>query len=101
MRDHLFSGEDAILVFQFLIRLSEECDTLPMAEAQALMTLIAFLKKSADTQFNVAKNAFTNAGGITTWPEAVNYLFQVYATPEKIRRAVSYLRAIGQDLPEE
>ena len=46
-----FSGRDPILIFDFLTRMVEECDTLGMSEAQEFMALPHFLSNNARTQY--------------------------------------------------
>ena len=46
-KESKFTGKDPILIFDFLARMVEECDTLNMSEAQAFMTLPHFLSDTA------------------------------------------------------
>ena len=94
-----FDGKDPILILDFLARFTEECDILGMTEGQAFMALPKFLAKTAATQYRARQHG-GHAGGITAWPEAVQYLLRTYATPGAIRRATSDLRTIRQ-LPDE
>ena len=68
-----------------------------MAEAQALIALPYLLRDPARRQHRVAKGAATSLSkGISTWPEAIQYLLRMYATPAAIREAVLTARNIRQ-----
>jgi len=55
-RESKFSGQDPILIFDFLTRMVEECDTLGMSEAQSFMALPHFLSDNARTQFRAMQS---------------------------------------------
>ena len=82
-------------MLDFLARFTEECDTLGMSEGQAFMALPKFLSKTASTQYRARQHG-GSSGGITCWPEAVQYLLRTYATPSAIRKATSDLRSVQQ-----
>ena len=83
----MFTGTDPIQIFDFLTRFVEECDTLYMSEAQAFMALPRFLKSVAQAQYREMQNG-SKSGGFSYCPEAIQYLFRTYATPEEIRNAM-------------
>ena len=97
MQRHRFSGEDPILVLDFLNKMVDEANTLGMSEAQAYLSLPYFLSGSAESQFRAVRTASTSShGGISCWPEAVQYLLRTYATPAAIRDAIQNLRETRQ-----
>lgn len=101
LKEHAFSGKDPILVFDTLTRFVEEADTLGMTEAQAYLCLPYFLTDQASRQYRAARNATRSfTGGISCWPEAVQYVLRTYATPAAIREAVTALRGISQRADE-
>ena len=63
------------------------------------MALSKLLAKTAATQYRARQHG-GNSGGITAWPESVQYLIRTYTTPGATRRATSDLRTIWQ-LPDE
>ena len=95
-KDSKFSGEDPILIFDFLSRFVEEADTLTMSEAQAFMALPQFLTGTARMQYRAARSG-SRSGGLACWPEAVQYLLRTYATQGAIRDAIHHLRSLRQD----
>lgn len=99
MKQHAFSGEDPILVLEFLTRFVEEADTLGMTETQAYLAFPYFVKGNTIKQYRAARNA-TRDSGVTCWPEAVQYFLRTYATPAAIRVAVQEFRGVRQK-PDE
>ena len=95
LKSRKFSGKDPILILNFLSRFVEEADTLRMTEGQAFVALPHFLANPAETQFLSSRNASTS-GGVTSWPEAVQYLLETYATSSAIREATNKLQEIRQ-----
>lgn len=101
MKEHSFSGDDPIMVFDFLTRFVEEADTLSMSEAQAFVALPHFLVGNANKQFRASRNGSrSSSGGVSCWPEAVQYLLRTYATPSAIRDAINSLHALKQQANE-
>jgi hypothetical protein len=99
-KDSKFTGKDPVLIFDFLTRMVEECDTLGMSEAQAYMALPHFLSDTARTQYR-AMHTGSRSSGVTCWPEAIQYLLRTYATPSAIRNATAELRNICQSNDED
>lgn len=99
LKDHKFSGEDPIMVFDFLTRFVEEADTIGMSEGQAFVALPHFLTGTASQQFRASKNS-SRSGGVSSWPEAVQYFIRTYATPATLREAVEQLRNLKQGVNE-
>lgn len=65
-----------------------------MSEAQALISSPYFLKGSAYAQYRSVK--YSSNGGVSSWPEAVQYLLRTYATPNAVREAVANLQSSVQ-----
>ncbi len=99
LKSEKFSGKDPILVLNFLARFVEEADTIRMTEAQAFIALPHFLTGQAENEFRSSRNS-ANSGGVSCWPEAVQYLLETYATSSSIRDAVNLLRDIRQQATE-
>ena len=95
-RDLSFDGSDPILILRFLARFIEEADMLEMSEAQAYIAVTYFLKGEVLRQFRAATYANSRDGGITCWPEAVQYLLRSYATNAAISQALLDLRDTRQ-----
>ena len=100
MKEHKFSGEDPILVFDFLSRLVEEADTNGMSEGQLIVCLPHLLTKTAAHQYRAASNS-SRSSGVRYWPEAVQYLLRTYATETAIREALDQLDRIRQSPTED
>ena len=96
LRDHSFSGEDPIKVLEFLAAFRDEANTLEMTEAQAYVVLPYLLRGPAKEQFVAVKGSVAGDGGVTNWPEAVQYLLRSYATNGAIRQATLALRDTKQ-----
>ena len=90
MREHKLSGEDSILVFDFLSRVVEELDVLGMNERQLVTCLPHLLsKRAAETYRAVASSGCE--GSLTKWLEAVQYFLRTYGTDPAIQEAVETL----------
>jgi hypothetical protein len=100
LKERKFDGSDPILIFDFLGRLTEECDTLKMSEGQAFIALPHFLKGRAETQYRASANS-SRSGGVSSWPEAVQYLLRTYATPAAIRKATKEFNSVTQEWDED
>ena len=86
-KEDKFAGTDLILIFDFLTRFVEECDTLDMSEAQAFMSLPRVLQAVAQAQDRAIQNGW-KSGDFSYCPEAVQYLLYTYATPAAIMNAM-------------
>lgn len=92
-----FDGKDPILIFEFLSRFVVEANTLRISEAQAFVALPHFLRKLALEQYRAVSGSLNaDEGGVTSWPEAVQYLLRSYATSNAIRGAILDLRDVTQ-----
>ena len=99
LSEQKFTGADPILVFDFLVRFIEEMDTLGINEGQAFIILPYFLKGSAQRQYRASRNG-SRSGGVSSWPEAIQYFIRTYATPTTLREAVDNLRNLRQERNE-
>ena len=96
-KDSTFNGTDPVTVLSFLADVVIECDILEMSEAQAYLALPFLLTGSAKVQFRAARSVGRSTeGGVSCWPEAVQYLLRKYAKSAFIRRANSDLRDVRQ-----
>ena len=101
-RDNTFSGEDGVLVLDFLAKLVQEFDTQEMNEGQAIRLLPEFLSGIALRQYtSVSQTAGAHHGKVSVWPEAVQWLLRSFATDEAIRQAVLALREVQQRPSED
>ena len=98
---HRFTGENPIMVLDFLRRFVSEAEQLAMSEEQAYIALPFFLKGAAKSHFeSVMDTTSEGEGGVTCWPEAVQFLLRSFATANNIRAAVLALRDVRQ-YPQE
>lgn len=101
MNGMTFDGSDPISVLGFLARFVEECDILEMKESRAFLALPYFLEKNALAQCRAARDSPPYEGGISVWPEAIQYLLRNYATNNAINEAILELRDIKQKSQED
>ena len=87
------------MILNFLTRFVEEADIIGMTEAQALVAIPNYLVDSAETQFRASIHG-ARSGGITSYPEAIQYLLRTYATPSALREAVNAVRDVKQQAGE-
>ena len=59
------------------------------------MVIDLYLQEPAASALSAARGGGRQSG-VTSWPEAVNYLLATYATPATLREAVSSLKAVTQ-----
>lgn len=85
--DFKFSGQDPILLFDFLAMLTEAADMNQLTDAQAYIATSRFLRRETGQQFWATRN-ISRSGGITRWPEEVQYFLKTYATPSAIQEVV-------------
>lgn len=95
MRDHKFSSEDPVSVFDFLTRVVKEAYTLGMSEGQLIVCLPHLLTTNVAQHFRSASSN-SRSGGLVCWPDAVKYLFRTYSTEQSVRKAVEHLYNILQ-----
>ena len=101
-KDNTFTGEDGVLVLDFLAKLVQAFDTQEMNEGQAIRLLPEFLSGIALRQYtSVSQTAGSHHGKVSVWPEAVQWLLRSFATDEAIRQAVLALREVQQRPSED
>ena len=100
MKEHKFSGEDAILVFDFLSRVVEEADVLGMNEGQLVTCFPHLLTKRAAQAYRAIASR-GRGGSLTKWPEAVQYFLRTYGTDRAIQEAVETLESLRQTTNED
>ena len=101
LKQHHFTGEDPIMVLDFLARFVREANIQEMSEAQAFLALPHFLDGFAKSQYEAGVELVKpRLGGVSSWPESVQYLLRNYAQSGHISSAISDLRAIQQDSSE-
>ena len=99
---HRFTGGDPILILDFLRRFLGEAEQLSMSEDQAYIALPFFLKGQAKSHYKAVMDTTSeDEGGVTCWPEAVQYLLHSYATANHIRATVFALRDVRQHPAED
>lgn len=80
MKEHHVDGTDHIMVFQFLIHCVTEADKMNMSDGQGYLALPTYLTEGAKSQFTSMKTDIRD-GGITCWPEAINFSSEVTKHP--------------------
>ena len=101
-RDNTFTGEDGVLVLDFLAKLVQEFDTQEMSEGQAIRLLLEFVSGIALRQYNsVSQTTGIHHEKVSVWPEAVQWLSRSFATDEAICQAVLALREVQQRPSED
>ena len=98
--DFKFDGSDPILVFLFLIRLTEEADLNNRTEAQAFAPFPRYLKGTAHLQFQAVRSG-SRTSGVRCWPKAIQYLLATYARPSAIREATQTVMDLKQNHGED
>ena len=83
-----FTGEDRILILDFLRRFTGEAEQLSMREDQAYIALTFFLGQAKSHYEAVMDTTSEGERGATCCPEALQYLLRSYATANHIRAAV-------------
>ena len=83
-------------ILGFLFSFVTECETNYMKESQALVAVKYFLHGQVRTQFDAARKIRSKDGGVSYWPEAVQYLLRTYATNDAISGALLDLRDTRQ-----
>ena len=91
-----FHGNDNILVFDFLIGLTEELNTLNVTEAQGLLRMPIFLGQLTTRQYLNARR--DRKAGVKSWFEVVQNLFTTYGTSAVIGTAYRSLCYLGDSL---
>ena len=96
-----FDGRDGITILSFLERLVEDVELVGLSEAQALIAVRHCLAGSAKELFSSAAGILPGGSGIASWPEAVQYLLQTYATDLAIERSIEATQSLRQQVGED
>lgn len=85
-KNRKFSGEELILIFDFLTKPVEEANTLEISAGQLMALLLHFLTGGSTDHYREAANGprSGNVGSIVHWPEAVQHLLRTYETKQAI-----------------
>lgn len=98
--DNKFSGDDPVMIFNFLTRFVEEAEILGISEGQEFLTLPSFITKHSLRQYRASKRG-ARSGGITCWPEAIQHFLRTFVNPSAIRDAIIALLGVTQLSNEE
>lgn len=99
LSSHHFSVEHLIMIINFLKQFVREANIQEKLAAQELVALPSFLKEFAKSHFEAGAEMVSPEGrGVSTWPEAVQYLLKNYAQLSRISSETADLRAIFHDL---
>lgn len=99
VKENHFDATDPIKVFQFLIDFVTTAYKMSMSKGHVKLALLIYLIGRAKTQFTLIQNSI-HAGGISCWPEAIQFFFQSYPTWNVICDALTALHNVRQ-LPSE
>lgn len=69
---------------------------LKMSEAQAFVAPLTFLADSAYKNFGINLSRASRRGGITCWPESVQYLLRTYETSLVMRDVLDDIRTTSK-----
>jgi len=92
MERNIFDGKRPVAILNFLASFKKALDGERIPEAGALQILPHFLDGSPkDIYEGMMDDANAGCGGFSTWPHAVQFLLESYATNENIQQAVEDL----------
>ena len=93
--DQRFDGVNPVAILSFLSAFAHACNIEGIPEAAALQLIPHFLKDTPQLIFKgMVDNADAGFGGFNTWPGAVQFLLQHYATDANIEQAVEELESM-------
>ena len=92
MDRHTFSGDKPLAILDFLAAYREACDHNQVPESAAYRLCPKFMAGGARDMYESAIDDAGTGSGIRSWPEAVQFLLQVYATDSEIERATDKLQ---------
>lgn len=99
MKEFKFSGEDLILVFDFLSHLVEEADSIDINEGQLMVYIPHMLNKTATRKYR-SNSSENRANVLEYWSEAMQYFLRAYSTDSAIREAPEHLENIRRNTNE-
>lgn len=88
MKEHRFSGEEPVMIFDFLSLFDEESGILGITEAKEYISLPQFLTGKVTKQFWSKRNG-SSSGGATWWPETIQSFLRTYDTPDDTIEAIN------------
>ena len=101
-RHNTFTGNDGVLVLDFLAKLVQEFDTQEMNEGHAIRLLPElFGGISLRQNTYVSKTAGSHHGKTSVWSEAVQWLVRSSTTDEAIRQGMLAVREVQQRPSED
>ena len=101
-RVNMITGDDNVLVLDFLAKLVQEFNTQEMNNGQGIRLLPEFPGGISPRQYTyVSQTVGSHHWKISVWPEAVKWLLRSFATDEAIRQAVLALREVQQRPSED
>ena len=102
MREPDFNGEDPILILKFLATFVKESDAHGISEPQAFVLLPYFMEGMAYDMLLAATSGSEDPseGGVTCWPQAINFLLATFSTDTVIQSSPDDLREVTQQYSE-
>ena len=95
MNRNKFDGSRPVAILNFLSAYKNALDAEYIPEVAGLLMMHNFLELDALTLFEVMMNdAGTDTAGFASWPHAVQFLLETYATDLHIERAIDELESI-------
>lgn len=97
-----FTGKDPLAVFGFLSTFKRACDAAGASHGQAFPLISFRLAGAAKQSFvsAVSHSSTADRYAIRTYGEAVNWLIQKYATPDKLNEAYTEIISAHQEQEE-
>lgn len=93
MKDDQFTRDAPFMIIDFLERFMLETYFQKLSDAQAIVVLPTFPVEFAKSQYEtVVELVSTEGGGVSSWPEAVQYLWRSYAESFHINGTIDNLQ---------
>ena len=100
MREHKFSGDDSILIFDFLSHVVEKADLLCINDGQLITCLPHLLTDHASKDYRVIASP-GRGRRLMRWLEALQYFLRTYGTNCPMQEAVKVLESLRQSSSEK
>jgi len=95
MQRNIFDGKNPVSILNFLGSYKKACDGEQVPEAAALQMAPHFLDGAPRDEFEaMMDDANGGSGGFNTWPHAVQWLLETYATNSYIEKAIEDLEGL-------
>ena len=102
MDKNKFDGSEPTQVLQFLRTFKTQCDFNGITEGCAVLILPRFLEETAlETYQSAVDYTGVGMGGVSSYPEAVHYLLQRFASDLHLEPAIERFEALRQRDDEE